>query len=318
MFQASHNLLFRLPPVDQVEPVRSPMIFPQFVRPLSNKLLNRRFSCGFALLANTSLPLNLRWWGTGCSVRSQRRFGFPDHLLVKPASNFGRRSPDVVSRKRDTNHGRHLLVSDRRWTPLQNGALILINGLGELAGTVALIADDRRAGSSAERQPRPCLRSTTPTVDSGRRHRPPHHRRSMTPRGSPTPGCWPMSARKARSPSPAARSIGSPGAVRRSSVSRPTTARPTGATPSATCWSGTALSTSAPDPKRRAPTARSNASSRPACANGPTHSRSRRPPIVPRPCCLGSPTTILHHNTHLSMPLKGIEFPDRDAIPRQI
>jgi hypothetical protein len=29
-------------------------------------------------------------------------------------------------------------------------------------------------------------------------------------------------------------------------------------------------------------------------------------------------STVLHHNTHLSMPLKGIEFPDRDAIPRQI
>jgi hypothetical protein len=30
------------------------------------------------------------------------------------------------------------------------------------------------------------------------------------------------------------------------------------------------------------------------------------------------PFTTLHHNIHLSMPLKGIEFLDRDAVPRRI
>src|SRR4029453_1257562 len=44
-----------------------------------------------------------------------------------------------------------------------------------------------------------------------------------------------------------------------------------------------------------------------------------RPEAKPGPAsALGSATTILHHNTHLSMSLKRRDFADRDVIPRGI
>ncbi len=52
-----------------------------------------------------------------------------------------------------------------------------------------------------------------------------------------------------------------------------------------------ASSTSAPGPTRPGPTARPNASSRPACANGPTCKPSPARPSAPQPCGPGSTAT---------------------------
>ncbi len=66
------------------------------------------------------------------------------------------------------------------------------------------------------------------------------------------------------------------------------TAPPIAAISSRACLPTPTSGTSAPGPTRRAPTARPSASSRPACANGPTPTPTSPPPSEAKPCSPGS------------------------------